>query len=104
MTGGKTNNKTKSGASLTEGKPGMSASATPATTNNMAGGTSSLAASTEIAAITASSEIRISIVGSIVTPTFGRAAAASGAADRACPDACPDASATPAPAAAAPEA
>ena len=65
MTGGKTNNNTKSGASLTVGKPGMSASATPAATSKMAGGNSSRLASSEIAAITASSEIRISMVGSM---------------------------------------
>src|SRR5579862_3615605 len=65
MTGGKTNNSTNSGASRTVGSPGMSASATPAATSNMAGGTSSRLASSEIAAITARSEIRISMVGSM---------------------------------------
>ena len=65
MTGGSTNNSTKFGANRTVGKPGMRASATPATTSKIEDGNSKRAASQAIAAITANNRIRSSMVGSI---------------------------------------
>src|SRR4051812_25124800 len=59
MTGGSTRSSTSSGASSTDGSPGMSARITPAMTSRIAGGISRRAAPTATPATTASSRTRI---------------------------------------------
>ncbi len=59
MTGGKTSSSTTSGASSTAGRPGMSARMTPVSTNRMASGILSRAATTATAATTPSSTTKI---------------------------------------------
>src|SRR5271165_3655024 len=65
MIGGSTNSSTNSGASLTFGSPGNSASITPASTSKIAGGSLSRSATSATPAITTSNTTKIWIVGII---------------------------------------
>src|SRR5580704_7477446 len=71
MIGGNTSSKTNSGASSTVGRPGISASTMPVSTNRMAGGIFSRAATTATAASTTSRKTRIWRVGSILVLELG---------------------------------
>jgi hypothetical protein len=65
MTGGNTKSSTSSGESSSVGRPGTRARATPVSTNKMAGGTLSRAATTATDATMTSSNTSIWMVGSI---------------------------------------
>ena len=69
MTGGKTSSSTTSGASSIGGKPGTSASMTPASTNRMASGILSRSATTATAATTPRRSTKISIVRANSSPS-----------------------------------